>query len=142
VIKVKSISNISSNALLLLSLVYQSVYCLTTDWTTVRSGFDPRQRQEKFSSSLSVQTCSGVHPTSYPMGIEGPFPGAKSGHGVTLTTHHLVLRSRMSRSYRLSPLPLCAFMTCSGTTLLYFMTNKILTVPVITVDSSSPGPGF
>jgi hypothetical protein len=36
------------------------------------------------------------------MGTGGPFPGAKRGRGVTLTTHpHLVPRSRMSRSYNL-----------------------------------------
>jgi hypothetical protein len=29
-------------------------------------------------SSPKVQTGSGVHPTSYPMGIGGSFPGAKA----------------------------------------------------------------
>jgi len=34
------------------------------------------------------------------MGTGGPFPGAKHGRGVTLTTHpHLVPRSGMNRSY-------------------------------------------
>jgi hypothetical protein len=52
------------------------------------------------SSSLCVQTGSGVHPASCPMGTGGPFPGAKCGRGVTLTTHpQLVGRSSMSRSY-------------------------------------------
>jgi hypothetical protein len=38
------------------------------------------------------------------MGTGGPFPGAKRGWGVTLTTHpHLVPRSRMNRSYTSSP---------------------------------------
>jgi hypothetical protein len=32
--------------------VAQSVQCLTTDWMTWRSGFDPWQRQRDFSSSL------------------------------------------------------------------------------------------
>jgi hypothetical protein len=31
-----------------------------------------------FSSSLCVQTGSGVHPASCPMGTGGPFPGGKS----------------------------------------------------------------
>jgi hypothetical protein len=48
-----------------------------------------------FSSSLFVQTGSGAHPASCPMGTGGPFSGdIKPGWGVTLTTHpHLVPRS-------------------------------------------------
>jgi hypothetical protein len=43
-------------------------------------------------------------------------PGLKPGRGVTLTTHpHLVPRSRMSRSYILSPQS--ALVACSGTAL-------------------------
>jgi hypothetical protein len=42
-----------------------------------------------FSYSLCVQTGSGAHPASCTMGTGGPFPGAKRGRGVTLTTHHL-----------------------------------------------------
>jgi hypothetical protein len=34
-----------------------------------------------FSSSLCVQTCSGVHPTSCTMGTGGPFPGGKARPG-------------------------------------------------------------
>jgi hypothetical protein len=55
------------------SRLAQSVYCLATDWTTGRSGFNPRQRQEDFSSNLSVQTGSGAHPASCPIGTGGPF---------------------------------------------------------------------
>jgi hypothetical protein len=41
------------------------------------------------------------------MSTRDPFPGVKCGPGLTLTTHpHLVLRSRMSRSYN-SPPPYC-----------------------------------
>jgi hypothetical protein len=40
-----------------------------------------------FSSSLCVQTGSGVHPASCPMGTGGPFSGGKHGRGVMLTTH-------------------------------------------------------
>jgi hypothetical protein len=52
---------------------------------------------EDFSSSPCVQTGSGAHPASYPMGTGGPFPGSKArpGRGVTLTS--------MSRSYTSSP---------------------------------------
>jgi hypothetical protein len=70
-----------------------------------------------FSSNLCVQTGSGAHPASCIMGTGGPFPGAKRGRGVTLTTHpHLVPRSRMCRSH--TTLPPSACMTCSGTAFL------------------------
>jgi hypothetical protein len=84
--------------------VAQSVQCLTTDWTTWRSVFDPRQKQNRFFPLAScVQTGSGAYPASCPMGTGGLFPGVKRGRGVTLTAHpHLVPRSRMSRSYTLS----------------------------------------
>jgi hypothetical protein len=34
-----------------------------------------------FSSNLCVQTCSGAHPASSPMGTGGPFPGGKARPG-------------------------------------------------------------
>jgi hypothetical protein len=53
----------------------------------------------------SVQTGSGAHPASCTMGTGGPFPGAKRGRGVTLTTHcHPVPKSRMSWGCISSPL--------------------------------------
>jgi hypothetical protein len=59
---------------------------------------------EDFSSIPCVQTGSGAHPASYPMGTGGLYPGAKRGRGVTLTTHpHLVPRLSMSKSYTSSP---------------------------------------
>jgi hypothetical protein len=48
---------------------------------TGQSGFDPRQRQKDFSSSLCVQTGSGAHPASYSMSTGGPFPGDKAWPG-------------------------------------------------------------
>jgi hypothetical protein len=36
---------------------------------------------EDFSSSSCVQTGSGAHPASYPMGTGGPFPGGKARLG-------------------------------------------------------------
>jgi hypothetical protein len=100
------------------SRMVQSVQCLATCWTTGRSRFDHRQRHRIFSI-LCVQTGSGDHPASCPMGTGGPFPGLKGGRDVTLTTHpHLVPRSWMSRS--LLPLPPSAFMACSGTALFFF----------------------
>jgi hypothetical protein len=70
-----------------------------------------------FSSILCVQTGSGAHPASCTMSTGGPFPGAKRGRGVTLTTHpHPVPRSRMSRNYISSPPN--DTMACSRTALL------------------------
>jgi hypothetical protein len=43
-----------------------------------------------FYSILCVQTGSGVHPVYCTMGTGGPFPGAKRGRGVTLTTEEWV----------------------------------------------------
>jgi hypothetical protein len=54
------------------------------------------------------------------MGLYIFITGLKRGRGLTLTTHpHLVPKSRMSRSYTLSPPS--AFMACSGTALLYYI---------------------
>jgi hypothetical protein len=67
-------------------------------------GFRSPAGAKDFSSNLCVQTGSGAHPASCTMGTGGPFPVAKRGWGVTLTTHpHIVPRSRMSRSYTSSP---------------------------------------
>jgi hypothetical protein len=37
--------------------------------------------EEDFFSSPCVHTGSGSHPTSYPMGTVGPFPGGKARPG-------------------------------------------------------------
>jgi hypothetical protein len=42
-----------------------------------RSGFDSRQGAGNFSLRHRVQTSSGAHPASYPMGTRGCFPGGK-----------------------------------------------------------------
>jgi hypothetical protein len=80
----------------------QSVWCLTTNWTT---GVRSPTEAEDFSSSFCVQTGSGAHPASCTMGGTGSsFPRVKRGRGVMLTTHpHLVARLSMSRSYTSSP---------------------------------------
>jgi hypothetical protein len=36
---------------------------------------------EDFSSSACIQTGSGAHPASYPMGTGGPLPGGKARLG-------------------------------------------------------------
>jgi hypothetical protein len=46
------------------------------------SRFDPRQRGEDFSSSLSVQTGSGAHPAFCTMDTGGPFPGGIARPGL------------------------------------------------------------
>jgi hypothetical protein len=52
------------------------------------------------SSIFCVQIGPEVDPASYSMRTVGHFPGDKRGLSVTLTTHtHLLLKSRMSRSY-------------------------------------------
>jgi len=57
---------------------------------------------EKFSAP--VQTGPGTHPAFCTTGTRS-FPGLKSGRGVTLTPHHLlVLWSRKSRAVPLLPL--------------------------------------
>jgi hypothetical protein len=87
------------------------------DWAIgVRSPAGARD----FSSILCVQTRSEAQPAPCTMGTGGPFPGAKRGRGVTLTTHpHLVPRSWMSRSY--TPLPPSASKACNGTALLLLL---------------------
>jgi hypothetical protein len=53
-------------------------------------------RDRKFSSHHRIQTGSGAHPASYPVGTGGSFSGGKAAGGVKLTAHlRLVLRSRM-----------------------------------------------
>jgi hypothetical protein len=60
------------------------------------------------------------------MGTGVPFPGVRRGRGVTLTNHHLVPRSRISRSYTsASPWRLHS---CSGTALLLYKRGYNLSV--------------
>jgi hypothetical protein len=40
-----------------------------------------RTGEEDFSSSPCVQTSSGAHPASYPLGTGGSFPGGKARPG-------------------------------------------------------------
>jgi hypothetical protein len=94
-------------------------------FTQIVKSYEHSSEEEKsckakdFPSSLCVQTGSGAHLASCTMGTWGPFPVAKRGRGVTLTTHpHVVPRLRMSRSYTSSPPS--ATMACSGTALLCF----------------------
>jgi hypothetical protein len=64
--------------------VAQAVQCLTTGWTIgVRS---PTEAAD-ISSSFCVQTGSGAHPASYPMGTGGPFPGGKARYSDSIIMH-------------------------------------------------------
>jgi hypothetical protein len=107
-------------------LFFLVVYCGSSGSIVSDYGLDDRSIEVRsptgadFSSSPCVQTGSGAHPASYPMGTGVLSPGIKRGWGVTLTTHpHLVPRLRMSRSYTSSPPS--ASMACSGRALLYFL---------------------
>jgi hypothetical protein len=59
-------------------MVHYLCNSLTTDWTT---GVRSPTEAEDFSSSLCVQTGSGTHLASCPMGTGGPFPGGKARPG-------------------------------------------------------------
>jgi len=80
--------------------VAQSVYRLATGWTVRRS----KSGGGGARFSAPVQTGPGAHPPSCTMGT-GSFPGIKSGGGVTLTPHALLVSwSRKSRAISLLPL--------------------------------------
>jgi len=46
--------------------------------TRLRAEFDPQQGQGFFTLRYRVQTGSGVHPVSYPVGSGGLFSGGKA----------------------------------------------------------------
>jgi hypothetical protein len=51
---------------------------LSVDWVT---GVRSPTEAEDFSSSFCIQTGSGAHPASCPVGTGGPFPGDKARLG-------------------------------------------------------------
>jgi hypothetical protein len=59
-----------------LLIKYYTIKNFTIYVTIEGSGFESRYGPE-FSLLQVVQTGSGVHPTSYPMGTGGSFPGVK-----------------------------------------------------------------
>jgi hypothetical protein len=61
--------------------IFLNIYLLLDYFDIWQMKFDPRQRRKGFSSSLCVQTGSGAHPASCPMGTGGPFPGVKAQPG-------------------------------------------------------------
>ena len=83
--------------------------------------------------SAPVQTGPGANPASCTMGT-GTFPGGKSGRGVTLTPHHLLLPwSRKGRAIPLLPLwavPLySASVPVQGCTLPYLYQQALRVIP-------------
>jgi hypothetical protein len=75
--------------------------CVAMGWVIGVLGFDSRWGWEYFLDHL-VQNSSGAHPTSYPVGTRGSFPGSKTG--VKLNTHlHQVPRSKNEWSYTSTP---------------------------------------
>ena len=73
-----------------------------SDWLRAGRSGDRNPVGARFSAS--AQTGPGAHPASCTMGT-GFFPGAKSGRGVTLTTHTLLVPwSRKSKAMPLLPL--------------------------------------
>jgi hypothetical protein len=87
---------------------------MNTDWTT---GIRSPAEEKDFLSSLCVQTSSGAHPASYPMGTVGPFPRGKaqSGPGTDITLIYCRGQGWVGAIYSLL---LSAWMACSGTDLL------------------------
>jgi len=73
-----------------------------SDW--LRAGRSGDRILVEAGHSAPVQTGPGPHPASCTM-VTGSFPGVKSGRGVKLTPHPLIVpRSRKSRAIPLLPL--------------------------------------
>jgi len=64
-----------------------SILDITTDYGLDGPGIETRWGA-RFPAP--VQTCPGAHPASYTMGT-GSYQGVKSGRGVTLTPHLLLV---------------------------------------------------
>jgi hypothetical protein len=82
------------------------------------AGFLPRQGQMIFLPSSDVQTGSGGHSASYPLGTGGPFPGGKARPGRD-ADHSPDLVERSRTSGRKSALPPRAALACSEMALHY-----------------------
>jgi len=90
-------------------------------------GIESRWRQD---FSAPVQTGPGAHPSSCTMGT-GSFPGVKSGRGVTLTPHLLLMPwSWKSRAIPLLPLwavqPVQSLSACTRVTFTTFFVTGFI----------------
>ena len=102
-----------------------SVVGIATGYGLDGSGIESRWRA-RFSAP--VQTGLGVHPASCTMGT-GSFPGVKSGRGVTLTPHPLLVPwSRKSRAIPLLSLwavrPVQSLSACKRVHFMYWNLNN------------------
>jgi hypothetical protein len=84
---------------------------MTTDWTI---GVRSPAEAEDFSSSPCVQTGSGAHPASCPMGTGGPFPGGKARPGRE-ADHSPPSSAEVKYEWELYLLSPHVSMACSGT---------------------------
>jgi hypothetical protein len=105
-------------ACILLGNAENALAGVAKDWTTGRSGFDPWQGQRIFPLAC-VQTGSGAHPASYPMGTGGPFPAgeARPGRDADHSPPSSAEVVKELELYLLSPPK--ASTACSGTALLF-----------------------
>jgi hypothetical protein len=119
--------------ILTMSRVAHSEQCLTTEWTTGRSGFDPG-RGKRIFPLVSVSR-PALGPTQPPVQWVpgGPFPGdiARPGREYDHSLH-LAPRLRMSRSYTSSPSLHLSYLCC-GTVFYYCYYYIIVVIIVITI---------
>jgi len=98
-----------------------------SDWLRAGRSGDRNSVTARFSAP--VQTGPGAHPDSCTMGI-GSFPGVKSGRGVMLTPHPLLVPwSRKGRAIPLLPLwavrPVQSFSACTRVHFTFTFTMRV-----------------
>jgi hypothetical protein len=98
--------------------------------TELRAGRSGDRIPVKVRVSALVQTGPGAHPTSYTMST-GSLPGVKSGRGVTLTPHPLLVPlSWKSRAIPLLPLwavrPVQSLSACTRVTFTFTFTREAM----------------
>ena len=113
-----------------------------SDWLMARRTGDRFPMGTRFSAR--VQIGPGAHPAPFTMGT-GSFPGIKSGRGVTLTSHHLLVPwSRKSRAIPVLPLwvarPVQSLSALQGCTLPYLFNRKNVKFPLCIADINFSSP--
>jgi len=102
-----------------------------SDW--LRAGRSGDRIPVEARSSAPIHAGPRVHPVYFSMGT-GSFPGVKSGRGVTLTTHHLLVPwSWKSRAIPLLPLwtvrPVQSLSACTRVHFIYKCQVPVILVP-------------